>query len=125
MALHDKIKTAYSASKSYPQLVKALVEIGVQSYTVDTATGTILYRFSNGENHLQAGEALRTIEGKFSEEATIAAIRTNQAGKSTYPEFMEQVALAGVRFYEATLEGNKKRVTYIGTGGFYEEVIPL
>jgi len=42
-----------------------------------------------------------------------------------YPEFMERIARSGVYFYEATLNGENKRVTYIGKGGAYEEHIPL
>jgi len=125
MEKHDKIKQAYGSSKSYPELVKNLIDTGVRTYTVDTATGTILYRFDGGENILHSGEASRTINTKFSSDGTVTAIRTNQQGKSTYPEFMEQIAAAGVRFYEATLEGNRKRVTYIGNGGSYEELIPV
>lgn len=120
-----QIKQAYNGIKSYPELVKNLLSIGVLSYTVDTATGAILYRFFGGEIHLHPGEAGRTINPKFSNEDTVKAIRKNQQGKSTYPEFMDDIASAGVRFYEATLEGNRKRVTYIGTGGSYEELIPL
>jgi hypothetical protein len=37
---------------------------------------------------------------------------------------MNEIAEAGVRFYEATLSGQRKRVTYIGSGGSYEEMIP-
>ena len=37
---------------------------------------------------------------------------------------MDAIAKSGVRFYEATLIGTK-RVTYIGTGGYYEEEIPV
>lgn len=125
MEKQEKIKQAYSGIKSYPELVKNLISIGVRSYTVDTATGTILYRFGGGEDYLHLGEASRTIHSKFNNDETVMAIRTNQRGKSTYPEFMEQIAAAGVRFYEATLEGNRKRVTYIGSGGSYEELIPV
>ena|ERR1700744_4023228 len=124
--MEEKIKQIYASSKSYPELVGKLIEIGVQSYTVDTATSIILYRFANGENLLQShSEMNRTISRAFSQEETIQAIRSNQQGKTDYPTFMNDIAQAGVRFYEATLTGNKKRVTYIGSGGFYEEQIPL
>lgn len=98
----------------------------MQSYTVDTATSTILYRFADGENTIHPdGHLLRSIASKFNNEKTIAAIRNNQLGQTDYPAFMNEIAMAGVRFYEATLIGDAKRVTYIGTGGFYEERIPL
>jgi uncharacterized protein YbcV (DUF1398 family) len=120
------IKEAYQTSKSYPELVKKLTTKGIISYTVDVATSTILYRMDGGEHILHQGETpIRNINPSFSEAATIQAVRDSQSGKIDYPAFMEAIAVAGVRFYEATLSGNKKRVTYIGTGGHYEELIPV
>jgi uncharacterized protein YbcV (DUF1398 family) len=122
----ELIKEAYKTSTSYPELVKKLTEKGIISYTVDVATGTILYRMDKGEHVLQHGTTpLRVISVSFNEEGTIKAIRDNQQGKTDYPAFMDAIAAAGVRFYEATLSGSKKRVTYIGTGGHYEELIPV
>ncbi len=124
--MQEKIKQVYASSKTYPELVGKLITLGVQSYTVDTATSLILYRFENGENLIQSHVTEnRTINISFNKEETIQAIRNNQQGKTDYPTFMNDIAEAGVRFYEATLTGDKKRVTYIGTGGFYEEIIPL
>lgn len=122
----ELIKEAYQTSKSYPELVKKLTEKGIISYTVDVATGTILYRLDKGEHILHHGTSpLRTITATFNEAQTIQAIRDSQQGKIDYPAFMDAIAVAGVRFYEATLSGSKKRVTYIGTGGHYEELIPV
>ncbi|UPT66732.1 MAG: DUF1398 domain-containing protein [Sphingobacteriales bacterium JAD_PAG50586_3] len=112
-------------AKSYAELAQGMINIGIQSYTVDVATGTTLYRLADGEFALKEGhgEAL-AIGGAFNNDATLQAVKDTQAGKTTYPEFMDAIAAAGVRFYEATLQG-KPRVTYIGTGGYYEEEIPL
>lgn len=54
----QKIKESYQSAKNYPDLALRLSRIDVESYTVDTATGTVLYRFSNGENVLSDGNAL-------------------------------------------------------------------
>ena len=126
MELQPKIHAAYQTAKNYPDLVTQLIQLGILSYTVDVATSAILYRIKEGENILHREEHTpRTIEPWFDEQKTIKAIRDNQQGKSDYPTFMNDIANAGVRFYEATLNGPDKRVTYIGTGGFYEEKIPL
>ena len=125
MENNDKIKECYKGATSYPDLAKRLNQIGVESYTVDTASGIILYRFSEGQTVLHQGNiAPRSIKENFNEQKTIEAVRNNQQGKTDYPGFMNEIADAGVRFYEATLIGSNKRVTYIGTGGFYEERIP-
>lgn len=125
MEYNEQIKECYQGAKNYPDLAKRLSQIGVTSYTVDTASNTILYRFEEGQNSLHLGNiAARSIEENFDEAKTVEAIRNNQQGKTDYPTFMNEIAAAGVRFYEATLSGQNKRVTYIGKGGFYEEKIP-
>ena len=124
MTLDEQIQQAYKTSASYPEAVKKLIECGVQSYTVEVTTGIMLYRFSNGENVVhQQTTAARQVNGNFNYEATVQAVRNTQQGKTDYPAFMNEVAQAGIRFYEATFTGNK-RVSYIGIGGMYEEAIP-
>ena len=117
------IQQAYQQAKNYPDLVRKLIAIGIHSYTVDVTTGTILYRLSGGVNALHEATSAREISSSFNRQAVVQAIRDNQQGKTDYPAFLNDIAKAGVRFYEATLEGNRKRVTYIGTGGWYEELI--
>lgn len=125
MQVNEKIQACYKASKNYPELAKALCDIGVESYTVDVATGTLLYRFAGGEQVIHSNAALRQINPGFDLEMTKRSIKANQQGKTTYPQFMEDITVAGVRFYEATLLGSRKRVTYVGSGGQYEELIPI
>ncbi len=125
MDLTEQIKDCYKTASNYPDLAKRLHQTGVGSYTVDVSSSIILYRFMEGENILHQGNiTARSITEIFDEQKTIQAIRNNQQGKTDYPSFMNEIAEAGVRFYEATLTGSNKRVTYIGTGGYYEETIP-
>jgi len=124
--IFDQIMDAYKTAKNYPALAAALIEIGIESYTVDVATGTMLYRMGFGNNLMHPShDGVRAIAEHFDEAKVIRAIRDNQQGKTTYPQFMDGIAAAGVRFYEATLHGENKRVTYIGSVGFYEESIPI
>jgi uncharacterized protein YbcV (DUF1398 family) len=126
MSLSEKIQAAYATAKNYPDLATKLLAAGVLSYTVDTSSGLIIYRVDGGLIHLggHASEPL-SIARNFDEALTIKAIRDNQQGKTTYPEFMQGIADAGVRFYEASLKTEKPNVTYIGIGGSYEEDIPM
>ena len=65
MELQEKIAACYSAAFNYPDLAKRLSQIGVESYTVDTSSGIILYRFDTGENNLHQGNiAARDINEK-------------------------------------------------------------
>ena len=124
--IEEKIQTAYKSSNTYPELVKNLIGVGILSYTVDVPSSNILYRLSGGETVLHRGKiTARNVAQDFNSEMTVAAIRDSQQGKISYPQFMDAIAAAGVRFYEATLHGNKKRVTYIGIGGEYEELISI
>jgi len=123
--LEEHIQEAYKIATGYPDLVAKLITLGVQSYTVDVATGIILYRFDNGHHVLhQVQKIARVVADEFNHAQTVQAIKDTQQGKTDYPAFLDNIASAGVRFYEATFVGNL-RVTYIGIGGFYEEEIPL
>lgn len=125
MNLEEQLAEAYKKSTKYPDLVLKLITLGVHSYTVDVATGICLYRFEGGRHILhQQQKPVRTVSEAFNYEQTVAAVKNTQQGKTSYPEFLDEIAGAGVRFYEATLTGNL-RVTYIGAGGFYEEEIPV
>lgn len=126
MTLLNKIEEAYSSFTTYPQLAQRLIAAGVHSYTVDVATAIIVYRTASGENAIhQNTNKPRIVAETFNKEQVIQVIRINQAGNSTYAEFMEGIANAGVRFYEAMFFGDNKRVTYIGIGDSYEEKIPI
>ena len=52
MNIAEEIKDAYTGAKNYPDLAQRLINAGIQSYTVDVATGIILYRLENGAIHL-------------------------------------------------------------------------
>jgi Protein of unknown function (DUF1398) len=122
-SLLDSLQEAYLNSKSYPELALRLIDLGILNYTADVVTGSIIYRSANGTFLWHPGHAFRFIFPDFNLEKTCQAVKDTQAGKTNYPEFMEAIAKAGVRLYEATLEGPNKRVTYFGNGGLYEEPI--
>lgn len=60
---------------------------------------------------------------KFDREALIVALRTDQAGQGTFPEFLQRAWAAGVVGYEVDFEARK--VTYFGAlGDSYVEDYP-
>lgn len=125
MNVAAKIQEAYATAQNYPDLAHKLAQAGVLSYTVDVSSSLILYQLAEGETELHNQSiSPRTIVDAFDQELTIKAIRDNQQGKTNYPQFMEDMATAGVRFYCAILTGASKRVVYVGIGGSYEELIP-
>jgi uncharacterized protein YbcV (DUF1398 family) len=59
----------------------------------------------------------------FDRQALIKALRTDQAGQSTFPEFLNAAWAAGVVSYEVDFEN--RRVTYYGSlGEIYVEDYP-
>ncbi len=58
---------------------------------------------------------------KFNEQALIRALRTDQAGESTFPEFLKSAWEAGVISYDVDFE--RRKVAYFGVFGesYFEE----
>jgi uncharacterized protein YbcV (DUF1398 family) len=110
---------------SYPELVRLLVEAGVQTYHVDVATHTIFYRDAT-ESYTEHGPVAASSQllAPFSVEGVKAAIAANQQGKSDFLEFLRQIWQSGVTTYEVDLAA--RSIAYRGAGGeSYVEAIPL
>ncbi len=124
ISLQD-IQALYPTATSYPDLAQKLANLGVLSYSVDVSTDIICYRLADGQLIIQyANHESKAIATSFSKVKVIDAIQANIAKQTTYPEFMRDIALAGVYFYEATLTGTNKRVTYVGISDCHIEQIP-
>ncbi|MBS0351864.1 MAG: DUF1398 family protein [Proteobacteria bacterium] len=60
---------------------------------------------------------------KFNQEALIQALRVDQAGASTFPEFLKSIWEAGIVSYDVDFE--QRQVSYFGIlGELYVEVYP-
>lgn len=102
MDIQESLQVACVAAERYSELVARLLEIGIQSYTVDVATGIVFYRLADGAHILHYPEtANRTIAPYFGREATIQAVRDSRQKKIDYPGFMDAVAAAGVYLYRS------------------------
>ena len=122
MTISDKIHEAYRNSRNYPELVEMLIDAGVQSYTVDVSSDIKLYRLADHSTILHNEEKpARQVAQAFDAAAVRASIKASQAMQMSYEQFMPAIAEAGVRFYDAVLVGDNKRVNYIGIGGNVEE----
>jgi uncharacterized protein YbcV (DUF1398 family) len=101
---------------TFPQVVKGLLEVGVESYLVDFAAKQKTHYLADGTTYavpmiLDPGP----IAAEFNSAGLVAAIRGAQADTVRYPEFVTRSAAAGVIGYWAFLTG--KRVTYFGRTG--------
>ena len=109
----------------FPYLAECLRQAGVtrnlwalpacQSLYV-TRRGTVL----NAGTPLASGWAAVP---RFDRDALVKALRTDQAGESTFPEFLAAAWRAGVVSYEVDFA--ERKVTYSGAGGeVYVEAYP-
>ena len=120
----ESAKSSLTGSKKFPEIVGSLINAGVESYHVDLIRSENQYYLKNGETYLVANGVPKTeVEEKFSAPAVESAVRESQAGKITYPQFMEKISAAGCSYYIAYLSG--KRVIYFGRqGDLHTEYFP-
>ena len=101
----------------FPVLAAILKEAGVRENEWTLPAAQSVYRTDFGPV-VQLGTPLATGSQDippFDRDAVIRAIRTDQAGQSTFPEFLESAFLAGVVRYVADFEA--RTVTYYGVDG--------
>jgi uncharacterized protein YbcV (DUF1398 family) len=101
----------------FPYLAEALRQAGVVKYYFDVPSMSVVYVTDRGDV-LQPGILLRSekmVIPPYDEMALIDAIRTDQRGESTFPEFVEASLQAGVIRYE--VDSIARTCTYFGTHG--------
>jgi uncharacterized protein YbcV (DUF1398 family) len=114
--IHEVAIATQQGKMTFPQVVKGLLEVGVESYLVDFAAKQKTHYLTDGTTHtvamiLDPGP----IEAEFNSTGLVAAIRGAQADTVRYPEFVKLSTAAGVIGYWAFLTG--KRVIYFGRKG--------
>ena len=114
--IHELALATQQGKLTFPEVVKGLLEVGVESYLVDFATRQKIHYLSDGTTHavfmiLEPGP----IAAEFSSADLVAAIRGAQADTVRYPEFVKRSTAAGVIGYWAFLAS--KKVIYFGRKG--------
>ncbi len=113
----QQVMTETQAGKlTFPEVVRRLLAVGVESYFVDFAAGRETLYMTDGKTHAES-MTLRpgAIAEEFSSAGIVAAIRGAQADTIRYPEFVNRSTAAGVIAYWAFLAG--KKVVYFGRKG--------
>lgn len=109
----------------FPYLAEVLRQSGVTRNVWSLPSCQSLFLTKEGPVVMQ-GEPLVTGAvdvSKFDQEALIQALRIDQAGKSTFPEFLNATWKAGVVSYDVDFA--KRMVTYFGCeGDKYQEEYP-
>lgn len=101
----------------FPYLAETLRSAGVIKNSWALPSCQSLYLTEHGPVVLQGTPLIsgQADVAKFNQEALIHALRTDQAGKSTFPEFLTSAWKAGVIGYDVDFNGRK--VTYYGCNG--------
>lgn len=109
----------------FPYLAEVLRQAGVKKNLWTLPACQSVYVMNDG-CVIQQGTPLITGThpiAKFNQQALISALRTDQAGKSTFPEFLQATWDAGVTNY--TVDFLERKVTYFSAeGDFYTEDYP-
>lgn len=114
--IHEVLAESQAGKLIFPEVVRKLLEAGVESYFCDLAAGKEIFYMSDGETHEEGMTlARRAIAEEFSSSGVLAAIRGAQTDTIRYPEFVRQATEAGVIGYWAFLTG--KKVIYFGRKG--------
>lgn len=98
----------------FPFLAECLRQAGVQKNAWSLPGAQSIYIMSN-DTIVNQGTPLidgMNIVPEFNKEALITALRTDQAGNSTFPEFLMSAWMAGVVKYDVDL--NARIVIYYG-----------
>ena len=110
----------------FPFLAECLRKAGVKHNIWSLPAVMSMYLMNDGEYIINQGTPLVVgmIEvPKFDEESIIKASRIDQAGESTFPEFLNAIWSAGAWGYD--VDFNKRIVTYMGSKGEqYRESYP-
>jgi uncharacterized protein YbcV (DUF1398 family) len=114
--IHEVLAESQAGKLIFPEVVRRLSEVGVESYLCDLATGAETFYMSDGTTHMEKMILpLSPIAEQFSASGIVAAIRGAQSDTIRYPEFMKRSAAAGIIAYWAFLTG--KKVIYFGRKG--------
>jgi uncharacterized protein YbcV (DUF1398 family) len=114
--MHQVLAESQAGKLTFAEVVRRLLQVGVESYFADLAQGEETFYMPDGKTHVEKMTLPRTaIAEEFSSSGIVSAIRAAQTDVIRYPEFVKRAAEAGVIGYWAFLTG--KNVTYVGRKG--------
>ena len=108
---------------AFPEVVKTLMEAGVERYHADLIAGTKTYYTPDGSFEITQGHATGEAAQGFTADGVERAVRAIQRQEIQYREFCQRIAAAGCVGYFVSLVG--RRAVYYGrTMDSYVEWFP-
>src|SRR5206468_2255384 len=108
---------------TFPEVVKALMEVGIERYHADLVASRKTYYLANGDFEEVEVDDVPAAALTFSAEGVETAVRAIQRHEIAYRGFCRQIADAGCVGYFVSLAG--RRAVYYGrTGDEHVEWFP-
>ena len=101
----------------FPYLAEVLRQAGVKQNVWSLPSCQSIYFMEDGPVVQQGVPLVKGLADipQFNQGALVKALRADQAGETTFPEFLKSTWEAGVIWYQVDFE--KRTVTYGGAGG--------
>lgn len=118
-------RASFSGEYTFPEVVRNLVDTGIERYYVDLVGLQKIYYAGAGSLYVSklSYPTPFPIGEKFSEKEVIEALRAIQKGRISYPDFLDLIMKAGTVNYTVFIHG--KQVHYVGSKGeIYIENFP-
>jgi uncharacterized protein YbcV (DUF1398 family) len=122
--IHNALAGSLAGTLTFPEVVQALLGVGVESYRADLVLREKTTYMPGGQTHREPMDIPVTHPAaEFSTEGVVTAIRAIQAKQIQYREFLDRILAAGTTDYAVYLNG--KRAIYFGRKGeFHVEEFP-
>ena len=86
----------------FPWIYKSLKNIGIMSYSLDLESRKMVFIHQDEKLEERAPEK-NCVFGSFNIEKIVAALKKHQKGKTSYDEWLDDMACAGVHRYIVTM----------------------
>jgi len=108
----------------YPVVFNMFIEAGVTHYDVNVGRFEIVYSGEGGELTVRGPSNINeTPAARFDIEGTKRAIQRAQRHDTNYPQFLREIAAAGIHTYSVDME--TREITYRGAQGeTHVETVP-
>ncbi|NLU74888.1 DUF1398 family protein [Streptomyces sp. HNM0575] len=113
----ERAEDVRPAVGGFPHLAETLRQHGVTHCRMAVPSNAMLYLTAYGPVAVQGGPLITGMTGvpDFDSGALVTALRSDQAGETTFPEFVRGCWRAGVVWYEVDLQA--RTCTYVGASG--------
>lgn len=114
--IEDCVRATLAGRLPFPDVVRRLLEVDIERYSVDLCRSESIYYSADGDSHLvrPSGPA-DPVADRFVSEEVESAVKDSQQGRIAYPQFLQRIRAAGCVSYLVSFAG--RRCLYFGRAG--------